>query len=95
MDVTQKILVKFLCLAKVKRTEMFCQPKLAKELIDRESLSCRAREDPLKPFSLVLESAVGQTRSLSSVSYSHNSLWELLFRVKLSHAGILAYSPKF
>lgn len=62
MDVTQKILVKFLCLAKVKRTEMFCQPKLAKELIERESLSCRAREDPLKPFSLVLESAVGQTK---------------------------------
>lgn len=45
------MLVKFLSLAKVKRTIMFCQPELAKELIRTESLSFIAREDPFKGFS--------------------------------------------
>lgn len=94
MAVTEKILVKFLSLAKVKRTTTFCQPKLAKELVETESLSYIAREDPVKGFSLVLESATGQARSHASFPYSHDSVLELLFMVKRSQAGILVYFLK-
>lgn len=69
--------------------------KLAKEVTEIESLSCMARQDPLKGFSLVLEPVIGQAGSHSFPFYSSDSVLVLLFMIKQSHACILAYSLKF
>lgn len=71
---------------------MFCQLKLAKVLIEMESLSCMAREDLLKGFSLT--PVCNWAGKESSSFYSHDSVLEVLLIVKQGHARILDYSLK-
>lgn len=69
---------------------MFCQLKRAKVLIEMESLSCMAREDLLKGFSLTL--VCNWAGKESSSFYSHDSALEVLLIVKQGHARMLDYS---